>query len=77
MATQMVTAMATPTQTCRRASRRPCWPKKAATIPTIRAASMPSRSPMTKVGSISQVKLGFPNIREAILWTAGGLVKVG
>ena len=32
--------------------RRPCWPRKAATMPTMRAASRPSRSPMTNVGSI-------------------------
>src|SRR5262245_29588473 len=51
---QIATAAAVPTQTWRRASLRPCWPRKAAMIPTIRAASSPSRSPITNVGSTSR-----------------------
>ena len=38
-------------KTWRSAAWRPCCPRKAATMPTMRAASMPSRSPMTNVGS--------------------------
>ena len=52
MATQMETAIVTPIQTWRRASLRPCWPRNAATMPTMSAASMPSRSPITNVGSM-------------------------
>ncbi len=48
---QMTTAAAVPIQTRRSASRRPCWPRNAAMIPTISAASSPSRSPITNVGS--------------------------
>ena len=49
---QMATAIVTPIQTWRRARSRPCWPRKAATMPTMSAASMPSLSPMTNVGSM-------------------------
>ena len=49
---QIRTAMVTPIQTWRRADCRPCWPRNAATMPTMRAASMPSRRPMTNVGSM-------------------------
>ena len=76
MARQITTAAAVPIQTCRRASRRPSWPRKAAMIPTISAASRPSRSPITNVGStrgppyqlvigwlvrLSKPNLGIPN----------------
>src|SRR4051794_21543786 len=53
IARQIPAAMATPVHTHRNASRRPCAPRNAAMIPTISAASTPSRRPMTKVGSIS------------------------
>ena len=45
------TAIRTPSHIHRRASRRPCCVRNAAMIPTISAASRPSRRPMTKVGS--------------------------
>ena len=55
---------ATPSHIHRSASRRPCWRRNAATIPTISAASRPSRRPMTKVGSTSR-KVRDPLARDA------------
>ena len=49
----------TPSHIQRSASRRPCWRRNAAMMPTISAASRPSRRPMTKVGSTA-VRLGTP-----------------
>ena len=51
---QIATAAAVPIHTWRSASWRPCWPRKAAMIPTISAASRPSRKPITNVGSTSR-----------------------
>ncbi len=48
---QSSTAMTTPSHIHRSESRRPCCDRNAAMIPTISAASRPSRRPMTKVGS--------------------------
>ena len=64
IAMQIATAVAVPIHTCRSASRRPCCPRNAAMIPTIRAASSPSRSPITKVGSTRP--LLFPAPRRAV-----------
>ena len=50
-ATQSATAAATPVHIQRIASRRPCWPRNVAMMPTINDASSPSRRPITKVGS--------------------------
>ena len=52
MPMQISSATLTPIQTCRNASRRPSWLRNAAMMPTINAASTPSRSPITNVGSI-------------------------
>ncbi len=71
MPTQIATAIATPAHICRSASRRPSWVRKAAMMPTISAASTPSRSPITNVGStclccsfapVRHPYLGRPNI---------------
>ncbi len=53
---QSATASATPAHIQRSASERPCWRRKVAMIPTISAASTPSRRPITKwtVGSAAK-----------------------
>ena len=50
---QSAAAIATPIHICRVASLRPSLARKAAMMPTIRAASTPSRRVMTNVGIIS------------------------
>jgi hypothetical protein len=64
-AMQIATAAAVPIQTWRSASLRPCCPRNAAMIPTIRAASSPSRSPITNVGSTSRPSLSVGRIVQA------------
>ncbi len=55
--THSAIAMATPSHIERIALRSPRWIRKAAMMPTIRAASTPSRSPITNVGSMPVVPL--------------------
>ena len=52
-AAQITMAAPTPTHIGRRASRRPSWRRKLAMMPTMSAASTPSRRPITKLGSMS------------------------
>src|ERR1700742_970276 len=61
-AAQSSTAVPTPMNTHRIRSRRPCRRRNAAMIPAMRAASRPSRSPMTKGGSIAVLKVGKANL---------------
>ena len=51
-ATQIATARPTPSHIDPSASRRPCFTRNAATMPTISDASTPSRRVMTRVGII-------------------------
>ena len=50
--TQIATAATTPIHIGRSASRRPSWRRNVSMIPTMSAASTPSRRPMMKVGSM-------------------------